>query len=134
MKKLVVDLDDTITVGSNLPYPDQSPNPDTVRKLREYRNLGFQIAIYTARNMNTHANNTGLICAKTLPLIVTWLEKHGIPFDEIHVGKPWCGDGGFYVDDKAIRPNEFANLEYDEILSLLEKGRASRPKQGSEEQ
>jgi len=27
----------------------------------------------------------------------------------------------FYIDDKAIRPSEFASMTYDEIISLLEK-------------
>lgn len=119
MKKIVIDLDNTITTGLDVPYSEQIPNADVVEKLNQYKRAGFQIAIYTARNMRTHKSNTGIICAKTLPIILEWLEKHGIPFDEIHVGKPWCGDNGFYVDDKAIRPSEFTDLDYEEILSLL---------------
>ena len=49
----------------------------------------------------------GKINANTLPLILDWLAQHEIPYDEIHVGKPWCGTEGFYVDDKAVRPSEF---------------------------
>ncbi|HFM3427384.1 TPA: capsular biosynthesis protein, partial [Escherichia coli] len=45
-------------------------------------------------------------------------EKNNVPYDEIYVGKPWCGHEGFYVDDKAIRPNEFVNLSYNEIKKL----------------
>ena len=47
-----------------------------------------------------------------------WLQRHEVPFDEIYVGKPWCGHEGFYVDDKAIRPDEFAKLSYDQIKDL----------------
>ena len=57
----------------------------------------------------------------TLPVIIDWLDKHNVPYDEIYVGKPWCGFEGFYVDDKAIRPSEFVNLSYSEIMELLEK-------------
>jgi capsule biosynthesis phosphatase len=35
------------------------------------------------------------------------------------MGKPWGGRGGFYVDDKAIRPDEFLRLSYEEILALV---------------
>ena len=35
-----------------------------------------------------------------------WVAKNKVP-DEIIVGKPWPSFGGFYVDDKAIRLNEF---------------------------
>jgi capsule biosynthesis phosphatase len=54
-------------------------------------------------------------------LLVDWLKRHEVPFDEIHVGKPWCGFDGFYVDDKAIRPTEFLSLTYDEIRALIGK-------------
>jgi capsule biosynthesis phosphatase len=50
---------------------------------------------------------------------MAWLDKHSIPYDEIHFGKPWAGNEGFYVDDKTIRPNEFLNLNYQEIQELL---------------
>ena len=48
-----------------------------------------------------------------------WLEKHDIPYDEIHFGKPWCGVNGFYIDDKAVRPKEFLENSYEEILKLI---------------
>ena len=57
--------------------------------------------------------------------IVNWLNKHDVPFDEIHIGKPWCGDDGFYVDDKAIRPDEFARLSYEEIRKLISNNDAT---------
>ncbi|EFN9551897.1 capsular biosynthesis protein, partial [Escherichia coli] len=66
-------------------------------------------------------NNIGLINKNTLPVIINWLDKNDIPYDEIYVGKPWCGHEGFYVDDKAIRPSEFVNKTYEEIVELLGK-------------
>ena len=53
--------------------------------------------------------------------MVHWLKKHDVPYDEIWVGKPWCGDNGFYVDDRAIRPSEFCNLSRQEIEDLLKR-------------
>ena len=35
------------------------------------------------------------------------------------MGKPWCGFDGFYVDDKAVRPNEFKELSYEKIKELI---------------
>lgn len=122
MKTIVIDLDDTITDHEpGLDYALQRPAPDVVEKLRSYRANGFRIAIHTARNMRTHANNIGKINAQTLPIVIDWLQRHDVPYDEIHVGKPWCGDGGFYVDDKAIRPDEFVNLSLAEIEALIGK-------------
>lgn len=104
MKRLVVDLDGTITreeLGGT--YTDKQPDIELVARLREYKELGFEIVIYTARNMRTFENSIGKINAHTLPIIIEWLRRHDIPFDEIHVGKPWCGTEGFYVNDRAIK-------------------------------
>jgi capsule biosynthesis phosphatase len=120
MPKIVIDLDGTLTIDpSPEGYPDKRPDPDVVAALKDYKARGFEIAIFTSRNMRTFAGSVGKINAFTLPAIVAWLDKHGVPYDEIHVGKPWCEHGGFYVDDKAIRPSEFKTLSYEEIIALL---------------
>lgn len=120
MQRLVFDLDGTLTheeEGGD--YSDRRPNLAMIQRLREYHEKGFTIIIATARNMRSHKNSIGVINAKTLPVIIAWLAKHHIPYDEIHVGKPWCGLDGFYVDDKAIRPSEFRDLTYQQIRKLL---------------
>ena len=119
MPTIVMDLDGTLTVEQpGTPYADLLPNLDVVAKLREYRAQGFAVAIYTARNMRTHARSIGRINAVTLPEIIAWLQRHDIPYDEVHVGKPWAEAGGFYVDDRAIRPDEFTRLSHQEIMAL----------------
>lgn len=69
--------------------------------------------------MRTYNGNIGKINANTLPIIIEWLNKHNVPYDEIHIGKPWCGLNGFYIDDKAIRPNEFLSMSINEIQKLV---------------
>lgn len=119
MKRLIIDLDHTITLGDNKDYAAVSPRAGVVARIREYKARGFEIVIHTSRNMRTHEGNVGKIVAKTTPIIIDWLDRHAVPYDEIWVGKPWCGDNGFYVDDKAVRPDEFERLDYDEIVALL---------------
>lgn len=121
MKRLVFDLDGTLTHGSNGNYSEDKPNFEVVKKLREYKSQGFEIVIFTARQMRTHQCNIGKINAFTLPEIISWLDDNHIPYDEVFVGKPWCGNEGFYVDDKSIRPSEFKALTLKEINILLEK-------------
>lgn len=121
MKKLVVDLDSTITLGDTSDYRNVSPNVDVIRQLASYREKGFTITIFTARNMRTYEGNVGLINIHTLPIITEWLANHSVPYDEIIVGKPWCGKEGFYIDDRAIRPSEFASMSFEEITELLDK-------------
>ncbi|GAA5216368.1 HAD hydrolase family protein [Corallincola platygyrae] len=121
MKRIVIDLDGTITAAETSDYKNVSPNLAVVNKLREYKAQGFEIVIHTARNMRTYEGNVGKINIHTLPIILDWLKQHDVPFDEVIVGKPWCGFDGFYVDDKSIRPSEFAKLSDQEIRDLLEQ-------------
>jgi capsule biosynthesis phosphatase len=122
MKRLVFDLDGTLALDEpERPYAERRPNVALVAKLREYRAQGFEIVICSARNMRTHQNSIGKINALTLPIIIDWLNAHDIPYDEIHVGKPWCGTEGFYIDDKAVRPSEFLAMSRDQIQALLAK-------------
>ncbi len=123
LKRLVIDLDHTITSGDNADYTEVSPRPSVVTRLREYKASGFEIVIHTSRNMRTYEGNIGKIVAHTTPTIIAWLQRHDVPFDEIWVGKPWCGTEGFYVDDKAIRPDEFEKLSYEEIKRLTSSKR-----------
>ncbi len=116
--KIIIDLDDTICSTKNGDYENSIPKEKVVKKIKEYKNLGFEIIIYTSRNMRTYKSNVDLIKANTLPIIIRWLEKFDVPYDEIIVGKPWPSFGGFYVDDKAIRPDEFVNLTYSEIQKI----------------
>jgi capsule biosynthesis phosphatase len=121
-----MDLDGTITVDDpSRSYADREPDLAVVAQMRAYHNNGFTIIIYSARNMQTYASSVGKITAHTLPIIVDWLRRHDIPYDEIHIGKPWCGLEGFYVDDRAVRPSEFVSLTLPQIQALL--GRPSPP-------
>ncbi len=120
MKRLIFDLDDTLCTTQNGDYANAQPITEVVEKLREYHRQGFTIVINTSRNMRTYQGNIGAINKNTLPIIIDWLARHDIPYDELYVGKPWCGFEGFYVDDKAIRPDELVKLSYTEICQLLD--------------
>lgn len=119
MKKLVLDLDDTICFTTNSDYRNSIPNMPLIEKIRDYKKQGFSITISTSRNMRTYEGNIGKINANTVPIIVEWLSNNNVPYDELIVGKPWCGFEGFYVDDKAIRPDEFVDLKYEEIIKII---------------
>ena len=120
MKRLVFDLDGVIALDDpERPYAEREPNLPLIEKMRGYQAEGFEIAIATARNMRTFSGQIGRINAVTLPGVIDWLRKHDVPFDEVHVGKPWCGTEGFYVDDRAIRPSEFLRLSLAEIHALI---------------
>jgi len=118
MKRIIIDLDHTLCHAEG-DYPNARPNHAVINKLREYRALGFDIVVHTSRNMRTFEGNVGKINVHTLPVILDWLQRHDVEFDEVVLGKPWCGNEGFYVDDRAIRPNEFAHMSPEEIAGLI---------------
>jgi capsule biosynthesis phosphatase len=121
-KVIVMDIDGTLCEikSKEQSYLDVIPKFNILEKLNKMKQEGFYIILYTSRQMRTYDGNIGKINANTGKILFQWLEKYDIPFDEIYFGKPWCGKNGFYVDDKAIRPSEFAKLSYDEIIKLLE--------------
>jgi capsule biosynthesis phosphatase len=120
MKRLIFDLDGVLALDDpQKAYAEREPNREVVEKLKQYKAEGFEVVICSARNMRTYAGQIGKINANTLPVIIAWLERHQIPYDEIHVGKPWCGTEGFYIDDRAIRPSEFLQLSLAEIQALI---------------
>ena len=124
-KVIVFDVDGTIAhekkKGEN--YSDVKPVDSMLDRIRQLKKEGWYIVFSTSRNMQTYDGNVGQIAANTVPGLVDWLNRYDIPFDEIHAGKPWCGNDGFYVDDRAIRPREFLSLSHNEITELLNKDR-----------
>lgn len=104
-------------------YEDLIPYPEMVEKIKEYKSKGAKITLFTSRNMNTYKGNIGLINANTAKIIINWLDKWDIPYDEIIYGKPWPGHNGFYVDDRTIRPNEFLNMTVDELNEVCKESR-----------
>lgn len=118
---LIVDIDGTLCPikPSGESYENLAPHEAMVERLRNYQKKGYTILLYTSRNMRTHRNNVGRINKHTAPILLSWLEKWSIPYDEILFGKPWPGKKGFYIDDRTVRPNEFLNMTEEEIQKLL---------------
>jgi len=123
MKRLIFDLDGTLCVAKNGDYANAIPNHQVIDVLKTYKEEGFDIVISTSRNIRTYENNIGKINKNTLPIIFKWLDKHNVPYDEVYIGKPWCGFDGFYIDDKTVRPSEFINMSYDEIIDMISTGK-----------
>ncbi len=104
-------------------YEDLVPYPEMVEKIREYKRGGAKIVILTSRNMNSFNGNIGLINAKTAKILLAWLDKWEIPYDEIVYGKPWPGHHGFYVDDRTVRPSEFLEKSVEELDEIVGRDR-----------
>ena len=116
----VFDIDGTICPikKKNEKYEDLIPYADVVDRIRNYRASGAQFILFTSRNMNSYQGNLGLINANTAKILLRWLEKWDIPYDEILYGKPWPGHFGFYVDDRSVRPREFMEYSPEELIEI----------------
>lgn len=121
---IVVDVDGTICElrPEGKLYSELKPNLPMIEKLREFRELGYSIILYTARNMNTYNERIGLINKHTAPELLKWLDEWQVPYDEVVFGKPWAKGRGFYIDDKAIRPDEFLNMSEKDIHTTIGLG------------
>jgi len=104
-------------------YEDLVPYPEMIEKLREYKAAGATITLLTSRNMNSYNGNIGLINANTAKVLLAWLDRWEIPYDEIVYGKPWPGHHGFYVDDRTVRPDEFLKYSVDELDEICKNSR-----------
>lgn len=104
-------------------YEELKPYEKVIEKIRKYKSEGAKIILFTSRNMNSYQGNIGLINKNTAKILLEWLEKWDIPYDEIIYGKPWPGHNGFYVDDRAIRPDEFLEKDVKEWKELCSKTR-----------
>ena len=124
MDSVIFDIDGTICpikkVDEN--YEDLIPYNNMIEKIKELKNEGFKIILFTSRNMRTFNNDITKINKYTRPILETWLKKWNIPYDELIIGKPWPGKNGFYVDDKTIRPDELLKLDLNNINKIIKEG------------
>ena len=109
---IVVDLDDTVCFHTNRDYPAALPNTPVILKLRELKTLGWYIIIATARGMHSCDGDLQLFEERNRHITEEWLKTYQVPFDELQFGKPL---GMLYVDDKAMRPDEFAGMSVQQF-------------------
>ncbi|WP_174232033.1 capsular biosynthesis protein [Roseovarius sp. EL26] len=124
-RALVVDIDGTLCPikHSHEDYADLVPEPRIIEKIRALHIDGWHIILSTARGMRSNDGNPGKITKNVGPTLLKWLVKHDIPFDELHLAKPWPGRQGIYIDDRAVRPREFVELSFEELEALMERDR-----------
>lgn len=116
--RIAFDLDKTIChlKKPNEKYEDVIPLPGAVETIQELKKSGWYIVISTARNMRTFEHNVGKVNAIQTKIIVDWLTKWEIPFDELWV-KPHVS---YFVDDKAIEFTSWNKFKKDLPKRIIE--------------
>lgn len=102
-KRFCFDLDNTLVTYPvvEADYSSVEPIQSMIDYVRELKQAGHTIIIYTARRMKTHKGNVGAIVADVGKITMETLEKFDIPYDELYFGKPYAD---FYIDDLAANP------------------------------
>ena len=133
---LVVDIDGTLCAikAPRASYRDVSPEPRMIAKLRGLRAEGWRIVLHSSRGMRSNGGNLGMVIRNVAPDLLDWLARHEVPFDELHLGKPWPGREGFYVDDRAVRPREFLENDLEGLRSLVVRDRIAENGESGEDE
>lgn len=107
-KRFCFDLDNTLVSAPRTKgdYSSVDPIHETINYLRKLKSKGHTIIIYTARRMRTHGGNVGAVVADIASVTTETLRKFGIPYDELHFGKPYAH---FYIDDLMVDPQSDMN-------------------------
>jgi capsule biosynthesis phosphatase len=97
--RICLDVDGTIcyTRTADQSYADVEPLPGAAERIRIWKGEGHYIIIQTARHMVTCHGNEGKVFVMGAKLLIDWLAKYDIPYDELYFGKPHAD---LFIDDK----------------------------------
>jgi hypothetical protein len=108
--KYYIDLDNTLCITKNGDYENSVPIKERIEKVNQLKDQGHIVVIWTARGTVSKKDYTTLTKIQ--------LEKWGIKYDELLLGKP---DYDIYIDDKSFQVNNFwPILTYTNPLESLE--------------
>lgn len=107
MSTFVVDIDGTLCKSQpGCDYSLCDPITEVIDKVNEAYDNGHHIILYTARGMRSNKGVISQIHVNVLPTLKEWLNRHNVKYHHLQLGKPW-GDDVWYIDDRALRPDEF---------------------------
>ena len=114
-KRIVCDIDDTISFCDDRDWENAKPNLPVIQKLKSMYDDGWEIYLYTARG-SLSAKTPEDAEKKYSDIITKWMDTHKVPFHKMMFGKPLAT---YYVDDKAITPDNFASLDIQQLKGGL---------------
>ena len=109
-QRFCFDLDNTLVTYPTVPgdYATVQPIARNIQLVRQLKELGHTIIIYTARRMKTHGGNMGRLIKDVALVTLAKLDEFDVPYDEIYFGKPYAD---VYVDDLAVNALVDTNKE-----------------------
>ena len=116
MKRLIVDIDDTISFTTDRDWKNAKPNIPLINKLNDLYDNGVEIIYQTARGCISFNGDRKAAEEYYRPIIEEWFKKHGVKYTELSFQKRLAD---FYIDDKAIKPDEFLKLNVEKLQGGL---------------
>ncbi|HUW44224.1 MAG TPA: hypothetical protein VMW50_00360 [Dehalococcoidia bacterium] len=111
-KRMIVDFDDTISLTTTRDWENAEPIWPVINKMNNLYEKGWEIWIVTARGQLSCDGDFQKADQKYRKIMETWLHKHGVKYHNLSFEKRLAS---YYVDDKALTPEEFVDLEIREI-------------------
>lgn len=118
--RICFDVDGVICDDSDqsVSYPERLPYPWVKEHLDRLKSNGHTLVFQTARYMTKYDGNQRKAHEFGYDELELWFEKHGLPFDELYLGK---ASANVYVDDRGCRVNsndEDAKIRWEALVRL----------------
>lgn len=107
MKRIICDIDDTISITTSRDWENAEPIQDVIDKINDLYSQGWEIYLVTARG-SLSCKTREEAEKKYRKQIETWLKKHNVHYTFLSFEKYLAA---YYVDDKSITPQEFVKLD-----------------------
>ncbi len=107
-KRFIIDIDDTISFTTSRDWANARPDNQVINKINKFYDQGWEIWLVTARGQLSCGGDPIKAEKKYGKLIRDWMSKHGVKYHKISFQKFL---GAYYVDDKALTPEEFIDLD-----------------------
>lgn len=106
-KRIVCDIDDTISVTLNRDWEHAKPIQPVIDKINTLFDQGWEIYLVTARG-NLSCKTREEADHKYRAQIEKWLKEHGVKYTLLSFQKYLAA---YYIDDKGLTPEEFVKLD-----------------------
>lgn len=108
-RSIVCDIDDTISFTTDRDWENATPNMALIAKLNSLYDNGWEINYYTARGTLSCKTREDA-SSKYRFDIELWFKKNNVKYNKLSFDKPLAS---YYIDDKAITPEGFLDLDIE---------------------
>jgi len=113
-RRVVCDVDDTLSFTTNRDWASAVPNSPVIEKINYLHDQGWEVYLVTARGQVSCDGDSQKASDKYRLVLEKWLQDNNVKYDLLSFEKHL---GAYYVDDKALRPEELVALRIEPLTS-----------------